>query len=149
MSASGFASFPTDPRRIQHGLFVPAAPEPEKLEMTLDKIRALVGRKNVKIPELRDTYRPGWAISDARLSFRYFRPPLAAQVETERGVPKHLSTKVCRGNILQAAGPWRSSGDWWRSDSWNRDEWDLALSDGALYRIYLDAEEWFLEGNYD
>ena len=145
----GFRIIPTDPRRIQHGLFVPAAPEPEKLEMTLDKIRALVGRKNVKIPELRDTHRPGWAISDARLSFRYFRPPLAAQVETERGVPKHLSTKVCRGNILKAAGPWRSSGDWWRSDSWNRDEWDLALGDGVLYRVYHAEAHWFLEGNYD
>ena len=145
----GFRILPVDPRRIQHGLFVPAAPEPEKLELTLDKIRALVGRKNVKIPELRDTHRPGWAISDARLSFRYFRPPLAAQVETERGVPKHLSTKLCRGEIVKAAGPWRSSGDWWRADLWNRDEWDLALGDGAIYRVYHAEAHWFLEGNYD
>jgi protein ImuB len=34
----------------------------------------------------------------------------------------------------QIGGPWRSSGDWWNPDSWNRDEYDLALSDGALYR---------------
>jgi len=140
---------PTHPRRIQHGLFIPAAPEPEKLELTLDKIRALVGRKNVKIPELRDTHRPGWSISDMRLALRYFRPPLAAQVETENGVPKHLSTRVCRGKIIQIAGPWRSSGDWWRPDPWNRDEWDLALADGALYRIYRAEMRWFLEGNYD
>src|SRR5260370_681402 len=29
---------PTAPRRIQHGLFTPAAPKPEKLELTLGKI---------------------------------------------------------------------------------------------------------------
>ena len=35
----------TEPRRVQHGLFAPAAPEPEKLELTLGKIRGLVGRR--------------------------------------------------------------------------------------------------------
>lgn len=140
---------PTDPRRIQHSLFVPAAPEPEKLELTLDKIRALVGRKNVKIPELRDTHRPGWSIGDSRLTFRYFRPPITAQVETENGIPKHLSTKLFRGKIVKSAGPWRTSGDWWTAGPWDRDEWDIALADCSLYRIYESQTHWFLEGNYD
>ncbi len=141
--------FPVDPRRVQHGLFTPAAPEPEKLELTLGKIRALVGAKNVKTPELRNTHRPGWAIGDSRLAFRYFRPPVAARVEMEGGRPKHLSARVCRGKIARVSGPWRTSGDWWREDRWNRDEWDLALADGGLYRVYCAAEQWFLEGNYD
>jgi protein ImuB len=142
---------PVDPRRVQHGLFTPAAPEPEKLELTLGKIRALVGEKNVKTPELRDTWRPGWAIPDTHLAFRYFRPPVAARVVLEHGVPKHLSAGACRGPIVNISGPWRSSGDWWRPDAWNRDEWDLALADGSLYRIYRDraTEHWFLEGMYD
>jgi protein ImuB len=61
-----------------------------------------------------------------------------------------------QGKILQIAGPWRSSGDWWSGSSgenatWNRDEYDLALSDGALYRLYLDRvpKKWFVEGVYD
>jgi len=140
---------PADPRRVQHGLFIPAAPEPEKLELTLGKIRALVGAKNVKTPELRNTYRPGWAMGESRLAFRYFRPPVAARVELEAGRPKHLSTRVCKGKIARISGPWRTSGDWWREDAWNRDEWDLALADGSLYRVYRAAEGWFLEGNYD
>jgi len=85
------------------------------------------------------------------LPFRYFRPPLEARVTSER-----LWTRMFQGKILQIAGPWRSSGDWWRcSDgenaNWNRDEYDLALSDGALYRIYLDRvpKKWFVEGVYD
>jgi hypothetical protein len=37
------------------------------------------------------------------------------------------------------------------SKGWNRDEWDVALSDGAVYRIYRDRsnERWFVEGILD
>jgi protein ImuB len=147
---------PTEPRRVQHGLFTPAAPEPEKLELTLGKIRGLVGEKNVGYPELFDTHRPGFARpTGVLLPFRYFRPPLEARVSAER-----LWTRMFQGKILQIAGPWRSSGDWWSGSTeenanWNRDEYDLALSDGALYRIYLDRaldraqKKWFVEGVYD
>ena len=143
---------PTEPRRVQHGLFTPAAPEPEKLELTLGKIRGLVGEKNVGYPELFDTHRPGFARpTGVLLPFRHFRPPLEARVTAE-----HLRTRMFQGKILQIAGPWRSSGDWWSGSSgenatWNRDEYDLALSDGALYRIYLDrlSKGWFVEGIYD
>jgi protein ImuB len=150
---------PTRPRRVQHGLFTTAAPEPEKLELTLGKIRGLVGEANVGYPELFDTHRPGVGKPLAffpPLAFRYFRPPLAAQVETDAGRPKHLWTKMFRGRVAQAAGPWRTSGDWWRPDSWSCDEWDVALnncalSDGALYRLVKNraAEQWFVEGVYD
>jgi protein ImuB len=136
---------PTVPRRVQHGLFTPAAPEPEKLELTLAKIRALVGTENVKIPELRNSYRPGWSLPDSPLAFRYFRPPIPARVETENGVPKKLFAKT----IVNIAGPWRSSGEWWRDDRWSRDEWDLKLADGALFRIFHSEQQWFLEGSYD
>ena len=138
---------PTEPRRVQHGLFTPAAPEPEKLELTLGKIRGLVGEKNVGYPELFDTHRPGAARPIAPLlPFRCFRPPLEARVTSE-----HLWTRMFQGKILQIAGPWRSSGDWWKPDDWKRDEYDLALSDGAVYRIYLDRapKKWFVEGVYD
>ena len=146
------AILPVQPRRVQHGLFAPAAPEPEKLELTLGKIRALVGAENVSYPRLSNTHRPGAGFAPpANLAFRYFRPPLAARVETEAGIPQKLWTRVCRGEIVKIAGPWRTSGDWWRPDSWNRDEWDLALTDGALYRIYREraTKQWYVEGAYD
>jgi len=47
------------------------------------------------------------------------------------------------------AGPWRLSGDWWGEDSWQREEWDVALSDGAVYRVYREKDEWLIEGIYD
>jgi protein ImuB len=51
---------------------------------------------------------------------------------------------------VQAAGPWRTSGQWW-SGRWFRDEWDVALSDGAVYRIFQDRETdaWFIDGIVD
>ena len=55
------------------------------------------------------------------------------------------------GPIVTAAGPWRTSGDWWTRDPWDRDEWDVGLRDGALYRIYcaLSTGRWFVEGSFD
>jgi protein ImuB len=38
-----------------------------------------------------------------------------------------------------------------RPTSWNHDEWDVALSDGAVYRIFRDRETdgWFIDGIVD
>jgi protein ImuB len=146
---------PTAPRRVQHGLFVPAAPEPEKLELTLGKIRAFLGPGKAGYPELFDTHRPqaGRVKESAlwpKLAFRYFRPPLEARVELENHFPRAVTTRLVRGRVLQLAGPWRSSGDWW-SSGWDRDEWDLLLNDGAIYRLCRDraSRNWSLEGVYD
>ena len=49
---------PVKPRRTQHGLFVPSSPEPEKLELTVARLRHLVGDGQVGTPELMDTHRP-------------------------------------------------------------------------------------------
>jgi protein ImuB len=154
---------PAKPRAAQSGLFVPIAPEPVKLEMTLARIEAFVGEGNAGSPELLDTHRPdafrmidfGRAVprthprASARLAFRYFRPPRAARVAVANGSPAFVSAEGIRGNVLELAGPWRASGDWWTSGTWSRDEWDIALSDGALYRLFCDPRGWFLEGAYD
>jgi protein ImuB len=52
------------------------------------------------------------------------------------------------------AGPWRTSGGWWIEDIkkyWERDEWDVTLSDGATYRVFRerDTDAWFIEGVVD
>ena len=67
------------------------------------------------------------------------------------------------GKVVGAAGPWRTSGEWWRRDAWARDEWDVAIECrgqrsgvggqrlDVLYRIYreLSSGTWFVEGVYD
>ena len=68
----------------------------------------------------------------------HFRPPRAARVALDRGGPALSHGARIRGKVMDLAGPWRTSGDWWTVDAWQRDEWDIALSDGALYRLYCE-----------
>ena len=49
---------PVKPRVLQNGLFIPLAPAPDKLELTLARLAKLVGEKNIGSPVLLDTHRP-------------------------------------------------------------------------------------------
>jgi protein ImuB len=49
---------PDRPRTTQRGLFLPASPEPERLELTMARLANLVGDANVGSPQLMDTHRP-------------------------------------------------------------------------------------------
>jgi protein ImuB len=154
------------PRRTQGGLYVPERPEPEKLEVTLARIRLLVGEENIGVPELLDTHhpepfrlapftqppraKPEGAPHTCQIAFRFYRPPLAARVGTDGARPLVVRAGDLRGKVLVASGPWRSSGDWWSEQQWARDEWDVALSSGGVYRLVNDGEAgWFVEGCYD
>jgi protein ImuB len=105
--------------------------------------------------------------------FRLFRPALPASVELREGCPVRVGFRGMRGDVVAASGPWRSSGDWWREDAWQNDEWDLeirfdSVSDlrnqervtntgaqrtpyGDVYRIFYDSirQGWFVRGMYD
>jgi len=157
---------PMEPRVLQNGLFLPAAPEPEVLETLLTRLRALLGKECVGSPVILDTHRPDayrlrhCALEASvpqnlqhegfRLAFRYFRPPLIASVTLHGHRLRRIVSDRVTGDIVQAAGPWRTSGDWWTSrTTWHRDEWDIVLEDRAVYRIYYTDGQWFLEGSYD
>jgi protein ImuB len=49
---------PAKPRPGQNGLFIPRTPEPEKLELTLAKISAVVGGGRAGSPQILNTHRP-------------------------------------------------------------------------------------------
>jgi protein ImuB len=163
-----FGVNPVRPQSAQSGLFVPTAPEPVGLELTLARIRAIVGEDRAGSPRLLDTHRPGAfcmerpspagapsgaaagsRVLGARLTLRLFRPPRPARVALAEGHPSFIAAQAIRGKVMDMAGPWRTSGDWWTADSWSRDEWDIALSDGILYRLYCSPAGWFVEGSYD
>jgi protein ImuB len=90
---------------------------------------------------------------ESRPVLRRQRTPPAIRVRIEHGRPIYIAAAkrgMPQGTVVQAAGPWRTSGGWW-SGYWNRDEWDVALTSGTVCRIYQDrtTERWFLEGIYD
>jgi protein ImuB len=158
---------PARPRSAQGGLFLPPAPEPEKLELTLARIAGIVGEQRVGAVELLDTHHPeGFRMrrfvaevarktpqkktpdaaeaQAAITALRRFRPPLGANVTLQNGQPVRLmcpGKKEVQGEVLWKAGPWRFSGDWWEREAWSRDEWDLAVRNGetvAFYRLVHD-----------
>jgi protein ImuB len=164
------AAEPVKPRRTQQGLFLPSSPEPEKLELTIARVKHLVGAENVGTPELNDTHRPdsfsmhafapsqlcdtrdaGEPPESTRLCLRRFRPPRYAQVLMVNNRPVRVISPSVGGRVVMAKGPWRTSGEWWRNDAWNRDEWDIALEGGGVFRMYreIDSERWFIEASYD
>jgi protein ImuB len=182
VTSVSIACEPVKPRVLQSGLFVPLAPAPDKLELTLARLAKLVGEENIGSPALLDTHRPDafsmkrftlQTDSDRRrrrknkpqaieprqcLGFRRFRPPLRAIVEVKQGWPTQISAwgkqRSVYGKVVDLAGPWRTTGDWWRDDGWARDEWDVTLERlgrQTLYRVYreIKTENWFVEGNYD
>ncbi len=90
-------------------------------------------------------------------AMRIFRPALRATITLQEGRPVRIvcprRKEIC-GEILWAAGPWRTSGDWWEQEGWARDEWDIAVQEATgitLYRLVRDLlnGQWQVEGNYD
>jgi protein ImuB len=103
---------------------------------------------------------------------RRCRQPVPARVAIEDGCPVRITTDrrgFAGGSVVSRAGPWRTSGHWWEEKSrarvngpgasgvgphrgnWNRDEWDVALTDGAVYRIFRDCDAggWFIDAIVD
>ena len=99
---------------------------------------------------------PGTPGTPGTLILRRFRPAVAIRVTVDRGRPARVAIDrrgMPGGHVERAAGPWRTSGAWWdpTSTAWDRDEWDTALSDGSICRIFHDRinDGWFLEAILD
>jgi protein ImuB len=85
------------------------------------------------------------------LALRALRPPQAVEVFCERDRPEFVRGAGLAGRVVQAAGPWRVQGEWWRESGYARDYYDAQLSDGCVYRLYCDlgTHSWFVDGVYD
>jgi protein ImuB len=168
---------PARTRHTQSGLFAPVAPEPERLEVMLARLRGIVGeadeqgRSRIGSPDVLDTYRPDAfrvGVFDTQrtnqsaeesdglaVALRIFRPPLAARVRCQDAKPTHVSFAEVSSEVVCAAGPWKASGQWWNStERWEQEQWDVALRlplGIGLYRIFRDLKQgaWFVEGLYD
>jgi len=142
------------PRPVQGGLFLPAAPDPDKLELTLARIASVVGENNIGSAEILDSHRPNTfrlqkfraSATDSRkpvapvsgkpqpesrqakFGFRYFRPHLPVYVALAEGRPVKVNWKGNTGKVIHASGPWRLSGAWWEENAWQEDAWEVELN---------------------
>ena len=169
---------PTPAKVLQWTLLERAQPAPEQVTTLIARLTALMGEGHVGSPVLVDTWRPGAfqmsdfgsrisdlqssnnpksEIRDLKSALRRFRFPIPTRVTVSEGRPVRVQTDrqgFTSGAILQSAGPWRTSGEWWadkKDDAWDRDEWDVAMTDGTIYRLVVEREvgQWFLEGVID
>lgn len=163
---------PAPGRVVQYSLLERATASVETLATLTARLGALVGESRCGAPVLLETHRPdafemrrfdggGRAAASAvppagpalLPGFRRIRPPVAVRVRVERGRPAHVAIDrrgIPGGEIVQAAGPWRTSGGWWTRDQpWDRDEWDVELRDGTVCRLYREQDVWFMEGVVD
>jgi protein ImuB len=86
----------------------------------------------------------------AAMSFRVFRPPLPINVRSREGQPAEIYLQGRRGEVRKAAGPWRTSGAWWREEQWMEDEWDVEIQfkDGASQRGETKSRQNFEQPGY-
>ncbi len=81
-----------------------------------------------------------------RMAFRVFRPSLPASVEMREGRLARVSFNGVRGEVMAASGPWRTSGEWWREDGWEHDEWDIDVRFGLALCVAFCFSLFFAAG---
>jgi protein ImuB len=154
---------------VQLGLFAPQTPEPSRLDVTLARLKAIVGEDRVGSPVLVDGHRPGAiemkefrvdakveerATQGARMGLRRLRPAVPVRMWMRGEEPSAFATKEKRFEVTAAYGPWRTSGSWWAAE-WDLEEWDVLCSQGDGSRLAClvvrdcGRDEWRLEAMYD
>jgi protein ImuB len=156
--------------KIQLGLFAPQAPEPSRLDVTLARLKAMVGSDRVGSPALLDSHRPGhfqmqnFSVIDqeplsspttTRSSLRRLRPPHVLSMQIDSGKPRVFRDGSSLYQISVAYGPWQSSGCWWDVDRWDLEEWDVLATTSAgesisclLIHDHLNSK-WLMDAYYD
>ncbi len=142
---------PGSTSKVQLGLFSPQLPEPARLDITLARIRALVGDDCVGRPVLLDGHQlDGFRLEPFTLptgrtsassplypyvATRQLRPPLRATVSLQDKRPISLVFRNTQYKIKHAYGPWMSTGAWWSDDRWATEQWDLIANSNHGIRL--------------
>jgi protein ImuB len=157
--------------KMQLGLFSPQVPEPMRLDVTLARIRSIVGEGCVGQAVLKDTHRPDAfriepfvvpsatpsdrKVGTRRLAMRQLRPPEIVMVNVHDRQPDSFVFREKRYTVERAYGPWSSAGDWWNPTLWSLEQWDLvarshdAASLCCCLTRDLMQDRWQIEALYD
>ncbi len=169
---------PGSTSKVQLGLFSPQTPEPMRLDVTLARIRSIVGEGCVGRAVLKDTHQPdafrvepfalpstptlSAATSEAstgRLAIRQLRPPEFVFVTVRDRRPHSFVFQEKLYTVERAYGPWSSGGDWWKPTLWSLEQWDLVARahEGGKQAFWLcccmtrdlTQDCWQIEALYD
>lgn len=162
---------PGSTSKVQMGLFSPQLPEPDRLEVTLARIQAIVGEERTGRAVLEDTHRvEAFRVEPFTIpastpvpaprcrkgaAIRRLRPPEAVTVTLRERRPAIFVFRNKRYAVERAYGPWFSSGDWWGAAWWSVEKWDLTAraEDDAVLCCCLARhpmkENWRIEALYD
>jgi len=142
---------PGETSKVQLGLFSPQLPEASRLDVTLARIRAVVGEENVGRAALADTHAPEafkidafrldalrieaprttegaaetTASAELRAAARQLRPAESVTVTLEAQRPVRFTFRGQKFNVERAYGPWLACGDWWQLTLWGHEQWDI------------------------
>ena len=155
----------TRPSQQQFSLFETALRDPAQLSETLARLTGLLGADWVGTPVLADTHRPdafrmepfSWQLEESKpgaeplplAALRRFRSAAPASVLLAENAPAHVRSAEVQGEVVDHAGPYHASGNWWDRNAWARAEWDVQLANGVLARCHQHPAGWVVDGIYD
>ncbi len=157
-----------EPQVAQRGLFQSHFPDPDRLDLLLARLRNIAGEHNVGSATLANShredaftltaFRPEFdscqeqPAASARPALRRLRPPQNIRVWLADRRPHFFCWRGARFKVIDAAGPWNTSGSWWDRTSFGCDCWDVVTEEPA-YMLRLQqqhgANTWNVVGQYD
>jgi protein ImuB len=142
---------PGETSKVQLGLFSPQLPEASRLDVTLARIRAVVGEQNVGRAALLDTHAPEafrieafrvtegdaktTASTELRAAARQLRPAESVTITLEAQRPVRFTFRRQSFHVERAYGPWLACGDWWQPTLWGHEQWDIMARAGDNSRL--------------
>jgi len=162
-------------QRLEEGgeaqaLFVADDLDPQRIAVAIARLEAVLGQR-MQRARLHESHA-----LEERFVYERFEPPKREMFAEEAVAPsgdlvpqlrllgvREIEVRLRAGEpafvgepgraVLECAGPWRieerPSTPLRTADAIVRDEYDVLLDDGSLYRIYRQGTRWYLRGAYD
>ena len=143
-------------------LFAGSQPDPQALAIALERLQAVgdveAHQAHVRpahLLESRLAYHGGEELLQCHGERSDVAPTCAPQLrmlplrEVPVSVRGNTLARVDARRVVNCAGPWRVDDGWFEETHTARDEYDVLLEDGMLYRMYRQGEKWYVRGAYD
>jgi protein ImuB len=151
-------------------LFADGDFDPQAIAVAISRLEAMLGEP-VRQARTRNAH-----VLEERFAYDTYRAPKREPLHEERSqtacdtlVPQlrlmavtEIDVRVRNGEpaavasdakppraVVECSGPWRVEIGWFSDGYVVRDEYDVLLDDGELYRIYRQGTQWYLRGAYD